>query len=227
MTVLLKIEEKYIWYSHPSGDFRIPINSPLYKYSERLSPHISGNFSNEDGTKDNPHQIDHSGEIIGELQLILKIRDEIEVNKNLLEEYELLENSVRSNVKIRLALKDLMIDFYYLPEKWESITRLDNYNIDEEWRIGKTIQYLFLNKEKLLHFPEKFNIDRFGFDSISVITDKYNPNRSKKDILIIKYIGLDILKKEGYEDFYNELIYYIKESEDLSKRSWSYKLESI
>jgi len=227
MTALLKIEKKYIWYSHPSGDFRIPKNSPLYKYSERLSPHISGNFNDEDGTKDNPHQIDHSGEIIGELQLILKIRDEIEVNKNLLEDYELLENSVRSNVKIRLALKDLMIDFYYLPEKWESITRLDDYNVDEEWSIGKTIQYLFLNREKLLHFPEKFKIDRFGFDFINVITDKYNPNRSKKDNLIIKYLELDILKKEGYEDFYNELIYYIKESKDLSKRSWSYKLESI
>ena len=227
MTALLKIEKKYIWYSHPSGDFRIPVNSPLYKYSERLSPHISGNFSDEDGTKDNPHQIDHSGEIIGELQLILIIRDEIEVNKNLLEDYELLENSVRSNVKIRLALKDLMIDFYYLPEKWESITRLDNYNVDEEWRIDKTIRYLFLNNNKLLHYPEKFGVDRFGFDFISVITDNTYPNRSKKDNLIIKYLELDILKKEGYEDFYNELIYYIKESEDLSKRSWSYKLESI
>ena len=227
MTALLKIEKKYIWYSHPSGDFRIPVNSPLYKYSERLSPHISGNFSDEDGTKDNPHQIDHSGEIIGELQLILKIRDEIEVNKNLLEDYELLENSVRSNVKIRLALKDLMIDFYYLPEKWESITRLDDYNVDEEWRIDKTIRYLFLNNNKLLHYPEKFGVDRFGFDFISVITDNTYPNRSKKDNLIIKYLELDILKKEGYEDFHNELIYYIKESKDLSKRSWSYKLESI
>ena len=227
MTALIKIEKKYIWYSHPSGDFRIPVNSPLYKYSERLSPHISGNFSDEDGTKDNPHQIDHSGEIIGELQLILKIRDEIEVNKNLLEDYELLENSVRSNVKIRLALKDLMIDFYYLPEKWESITRLDDYNVDEEWRIDKTIRYLFLNNKKLLHYPEKFGVDRFGFDFISVITDNTYPNRSKKDNLIIKYLELDILKKEGYEDFHNELIYYIKESKDLSKRSWSYKLESI
>ena len=227
MTALLKIEKKYIWYSHPSGDFRIPVNSPLYKYSERLSPHISGNFRDEDGTKDNPHQIDHSGEIIGELQLILKIRDEIEVNKNLLEDYELLENSVRSNIKIRLALKDLMIDFYYLPEKWESITRLDDYNVNEEWRIDKTIRYLFLNNNKLLHYPEKFGVDRFGFDFISVITDKNYPNRSKKDNLIIKYLELDILKKEGYEDFYNELIYYIKESKDLSKRSWSYKLESI
>ena len=212
MTALLKIEKKYIWYSHPSGDFRIPKNSPLYKYSERLSPHISGNFNDEDGTKDNPHQIDHSGEIIGELQLILKIRDEIEVNKNLLEDYELLENSVRSNVKIRLALKDLMIDFYYLPEKWESITRLDDYNVNEEWRIDKTIQYLFLSKEKLLHFPEKFGVDRFGFDFISVITNKYNHNPKKKHNLIIKYLELDILKKEGYEDFHNELIYYIKES---------------
>ena len=227
MTALLKIEKKYIWYSHPSGDFRIPVNSPLYKYSERLSPHISGNFSDEDGTKDNPHQIDHSGEIIGELQLILKIRDEIEVNKNLLKDYKQLENWVRSNLKIRLALKDLMIDFYYLPKKWESITRLDDYNVDEEWRIDKTIQYLFLNNKKLLHYPEKFGVDRFGFDFISVITDNTYPNRSKKDNLIIKYLELDILKKEGYEDFYNELIYYIKESKDLSKRSWSYKLESI
>ena len=227
MTALLKIEKKYIWYSHPSGDFRIPINSPLYKYSERLSPHISGNFSDEDGTKDNPHQIDHSGEIIGELQLILKIRDEIEVNKNLLEDYKQLERWVRSNVKIRLALKDLMIDFYYLPEKWESITRLDDYNVDEEWRIDKTIRYLFLNNKKLLHYPDKFGVDRFGFDFISVITDNTYPNRSKKDNLIIKYLELDILKKEGYEDFHNELIYYIKESKDLSKRSWSYKLESI
>ena len=121
----------------------------------------------------------------------------------------------------------MLIDLYYLPEKWESITRLDDYNVDEEWRIDKTIRYLFLNNNKLLHYPEKFGVDRFGFDFISVITDNTYPNRSKKDNLIIKYLELDILKKEGYEDFHNELIYYIKESKDLSKRSWSYKLESI